>query len=806
MARVGNNQGILGGGSVGAGWISHPPKTLIGESKCETGVAPHLFRGSDTMDRFGDKKATGDRSDHFHGDLIHAPIGNHMGFPHSFGSKEGPKEVSFGGKYETSQPRLGGALMQVRGNSHHPEYGEEGLVDDHFRYQGGLFPYQHSGGIQAAAGNKVERELVPVQRPSFWIESLSGSVHEGSEADGETLERPRNLYRGLYRRFHANGTIKGGDMEGQRSGREGYSKIGLDTGDYQGTLGANSRGGSFGFDNRHCCSTSKDPQGQGGEAVEEIVQTSTKPEFDCEEIGKNSRIGNQCSQGILSSSVVHTEDLSDHEEISFWEKRLGQACSFGFTRLGGYPMVTGESHQVQWSPRLETHPCETTRNRLFYQGMGRRISRATGRRNLDRGRTTTPHQYSRVEGNIGELLHLPESPPRIQSSNSHRQYNSVGQHQQWGWTDSPSNRVDAEVVGMDGRIRCYSGGGSVDSKQVECGTRSGESLGGLGRLENSRLDFPAVGTQMGPPHSGQIRRSPQPSLTTIQFGSVLPWDREGERLRTGLEHRQQLAGPSIEANPFNTPTSASMPSRWYNNYPLVGVSTLVASSPPVENRVGSFAPFTQGVSERNFRQGGAFEGSSLEVSRCPVERISWVGLSKHAQTVIGQSRVLATRKSYEKSWKKWLDFCTRFKVDASHPSPEIILNFLSFLDTAGRGSSVAVVLAAMRAKWKDAGLPDYTAHHQISRMVQGLNRLAAAEKIEKEERLPLPASAIWIWCMTQPIGISFWLWKRDAAIMVLGFRCMRRAGEFACLKRKHLWKKDGWYFLRVPYSKTDQLR
>ncbi len=114
-------------------------------------------------------------------------------------------------------------------------------------------------------------------------------------------------------------------------------------------------------------------------------------------------------------------------------------------------------------------------------------------------------------------------------------------------------------------------------------------------------------------------------------------------------------------------------------------------------------------------------------------------------------RVLATRESYEKSWKKWLGFCTQFKVDSSHPSPEIILNFLSYLDTAGRGSSVGAVLAAMRAKWKDSGLPDYTAHHQISRMIQGLNRLAAVEKIEKEERLPLPLLSIYLYLNLFPI-------------------------------------------------------
>jgi hypothetical protein len=158
--------------------------------------------------------------------------------------------------------------------------------------------------------------------------------------------------------------------------------------------------------------------------------------------------------------------------------------------------------------------------------------------------------------------------------------------------------------------------------------------------------------------------------------------------------------------------------------------------------------------------------------------------------IIAHSRVASTRAAYDRVWNNWSEFCERYGHDPWRPPAEAVLNFLAWLDVIGNGASASRAIAAMRAKWKDSGCEDFSKNHQVGRMLEALSRLAAIEKIERAERLPLPASAITSWCSTKPPGTLDWIWKRDAAILVLGFRGMRRPGEFASFKRKHLWKDD----------------
>jgi integrase len=148
----------------------------------------------------------------------------------------------------------------------------------------------------------------------------------------------------------------------------------------------------------------------------------------------------------------------------------------------------------------------------------------------------------------------------------------------------------------------------------------------------------------------------------------------------------------------------------------------------------------------------------------------------------------------------------RFGINPLSPSEESLLNYLASLDLLGKASSAGFVLVALKARFLDVGIPDPTVSYRVKQLVKGLLRKAAEEKIPAAERLPLPADAIVLWCKSKPANVAYEFWIRDAAIAILGFRCMRRPGEIGNLRRSHLWKKDGWFYLKVPFSKTDQLR
>lgn len=82
----------------------------------------------------------------------------------------------------------------------------------------------------------------------------------------------------------------------------------------------------------------------------------------------------------------------------------------------------------------------------------------------------------------------------------------------------------------------------------------------------------------------------------------------------------------------------------------------------------------------------------------------------------------------------------------------------------------------------------------------------AEEGIRSEERLPLPIDAVKQWCARMPVGVSYERWIRDAAIITLGMRLMRRPGEIAALRCSDVsFDTEGWAWILLRKSKTDQL-
>lgn len=174
------------------------------------------------------------------------------------------------------------------------------------------------------------------------------------------------------------------------------------------------------------------------------------------------------------------------------------------------------------------------------------------------------------------------------------------------------------------------------------------------------------------------------------------------------------------------------------------------------------------------------------------------------KVLMGRARARSTGSRYAKWWTEFQEFCRQTDRKDFPANSETVEDFITWLELCGRGASVDVAAAAVRAKHLDEGEVDPCNTHAIKMLRTGIRRILAEEGEEKEVREPFPVRALRCWTRRRPEGISNWRWRRDAAMVAIGLRCMRRPGELTALRRKDARVKDGRLWIFVRKSKTDQ--
>lgn len=161
-----------------------------------------------------------------------------------------------------------------------------------------------------------------------------------------------------------------------------------------------------------------------------------------------------------------------------------------------------------------------------------------------------------------------------------------------------------------------------------------------------------------------------------------------------------------------------------------------------------------------------------------------------------------TWKSYERWQTLFLEFLNAFGL-VGIPSVECLLNFIAYLEILGKGYGVNSAVAAISRLCKDKGWGDIANDVRVKESMKGVSKLLADGRLDKDVRQPLPASAIKNY-LSNRNQRPYKAWIRDAAVLVIGFRAMRRASELTNIRRRDLIWRDGMFILRVPKSKTDQ--
>jgi integrase len=203
----------------------------------------------------------------------------------------------------------------------------------------------------------------------------------------------------------------------------------------------------------------------------------------------------------------------------------------------------------------------------------------------------------------------------------------------------------------------------------------------------------------------------------------------------------------------------------------------------------------------------------LDIPRSVASRNSKLGKELSKDTVVNnianlikESRAVSTARRYESGWKSFHDYCDWTGYQELPAEVVTVLEFLSWWELTGGGGSIDSLAAAIAAKHVDNGLKNPVEDVRVMRLREGVRRRVAMKKDNEGEREPLPISALRFWIENRPKNTKWLIWLRDAALVALALRCMRRPGEMGILKRKHIlgWK-DGLFKVKIPKSKTDQL-
>ncbi len=183
-------------------------------------------------------------------------------------------------------------------------------------------------------------------------------------------------------------------------------------------------------------------------------------------------------------------------------------------------------------------------------------------------------------------------------------------------------------------------------------------------------------------------------------------------------------------------------------------------------------------------------------------------MSRLVEHRVRGARAVTTNKRYDKVWDLFWEF-----VGGNSGGSSEILAFIWWIEATGKGGQVEGVVSALKARFADKGWT-FPVDPRIRQMVKAVKKAWRLEHTMKD-RDPLGPWVARTWCLSdwKPLRPSFFLWIRDAVLVLLGLRCMLRPSELVDLVVEDVSFRhpqgssegDTWLFVRIKRSKTDQV-
>lgn len=184
--------------------------------------------------------------------------------------------------------------------------------------------------------------------------------------------------------------------------------------------------------------------------------------------------------------------------------------------------------------------------------------------------------------------------------------------------------------------------------------------------------------------------------------------------------------------------------------------------------------------------------------------------------VIGRELALdakaeSTRRSYRSLVSEFETVATANNVDVHNPGEDGMLIWIAHRFQTQRGASVANAVSAVRDTLSQQAA-DRTRTKRVADAIEGAVRrtaeraAAGKEDAGADERQPLPPWVLQRFVDLGPASEDGMIWRRDAALVALGLRTLRRPSELAALKWSDIQQRGELLWVTIRKSKTDQRR
>ncbi|CAG8520704.1 2945_t:CDS:2, partial [Cetraspora pellucida] len=304
------------------------------------------------------------------------------------------------------------------------------------------------------------------------------------------------------------------------------------------------------------------------------------------------------------------------------------------------------------------------------------------------------------------------------------------------------------------------------------------------------------------------------ALSMVTKGGKLPWQKEVLRELWELLDKHDIWinetfwVPSLE-NPADNLTRVLDPSDWklsqrvftilekkwgphtidpyssrgfHSNchHSKVALRRMVADINAPSNRLHGHASTLDNLRKRGFRAGRTIKKPEMAIHGSQNKLVA--ALLEKAHCLIRKACSKNWNIRLDRAWKTFVNFCKITGQNAFPSSEKTLLSCLIWLDLTDAISNCSDILAAVSREHLESSLPDPSKTYNVRKAYKALMKESRKEHEPEWPRDPLPIFALHQFVTNKPLYMDETMWIRDATLIAIGLRTMRRPSELCKMK------------------------
>ncbi len=717
------------------------------------------------------------------------------------GAETRPKALPFGRGHAPTEPATRAAPLQDGGDGVGFALHRERVVVHHHRSCGRVSPRADVRVRPAVPRLPDQRQVVSISSSSIRPMSSSLDFLQDYACFNSALEENRDHLREPCGRYLRGASLPGDPAANKGRGDSGgYLWGGLCAVHGEGLMGAHPNSSLQGSNHRHGSSGDSGSRGQ----VE--VRPATSPNSGVGDTAASAAVGTGSGKAdVVLKRVRSRKGLLGRVLLS---NRCPSPKAVGVGQIGVDHTATtsrrslahGKSPDLERETSVETLSAASPLRGCVHDGLGRYIRGQDSRRIMGKENTCPLDHTGRSSDGAARTGVLRRPASAQLGFRAYRQRRGPvysGERGPAGLAKG-HNEKNSRLLLEKRHLALQH---SPCTLRAQSGGRS-QSSDRYGRLESSPRNFSLPGSALRPTYNRPDGRQKECPATSVQFPVVLSRLGSSGLLHAGLGGGDKLGSAAVLPNTSSSPTYSRVRGNSHGSAPTMGRTAMVADGPQSGESPGRITPGRGGL------LGGAGRGAISGAATQPRVALSGgtIPPREHLRAVGLRIISMATAKTEKRSaqfWKEFCAFCEREQVPSLPASELIVRDFLGWWHLSGRGATVKMAVCAIAHFHRAAELPVPTESFAVRTLWKAILKIAKQDAAPQWPREGLPVSALRSWVSNPPQNVSGVLWARDAALVALGLRLMRRPGELCQLRLSDIRWQDGLLWFRIRRSKTD---